>query len=617
MATAEGNMAENSAASDMDTDQGDRPESHKRYLINQATHTCLAVIGGSSPENAVIGMTSPSDSREKQWYNSGGQWQWGGDRSYCLAPVPGDITVRLVKCASSTIKWTKDAEGRMVFGSRVLTVPPGRHRTRVILRSTINGTDQMWWTDAELRAFLKGASPAVYPFPSVHIAIYYQEIARGLLNQLAPLSEPLPFPRDVATFPGTVDDATPRVEKTFTLDLSVLGQASNLRMTTPRDWQATDLYVAAGDIFLVTLPESLPLEQARQITVCVGAHVDKLRPSSGTTKKSKWFKRMPVVSETFNVNPGINLLRSQYGGNLIFIFREGEVFLVDVNVKNVIRAPHFKLDKTTVHEWRVSRTSGAPHAVLESHRIVLVVRSSAVTSFAFPDQLMCRYEDIVDKLNSLAGFTESDPPPRGKYWLVNDLQISHGSAHAGFPVMVNRRIRNLAMFDTPHRWCVWHELGHNYQQARSWARAYGVESTVNLFSIYIGEKLFNKDRLKKNDKYRLASAAVDQGLTFEEANCWQKLVFLMEIKYAFPDKGWDMFRQLNRTTRALSKKEAELLASDHQLQIDYVYRTLSKIVGHDLILTYKRWGLSVSQDAQEEIQKLGLQKAPADLSVRH
>ncbi|ROT63231.1 hypothetical protein C7M84_018885 [Penaeus vannamei] len=600
-----------------DGEAGDRASSSREeqiFLISQAEDACLAVVSGSTPEDAVVGLASVSNSKEKLWYNCGGQWQWGGDRSFCLAQVPGKPTVGLARSCSSRAKCRLDGEGRMALGSAMLTVPPGGS-TRVILCPKMNIKHQKWWTAADLKSNLQELKSAVYPFPAKDAAAYKNEIVRGFLNQIAPLSEPLPFPRDVATFPGAVDSATPRVSRTIALDLSELGQASNLRMTSPRDWQATDLYVAAGDVFQVVLPEDLPPKQARQITIRIGAQCDKLQLSSINVKNSH-MKRMPIITEEFTANPGTNHFRSQYGGNLIFTFEDGEFFTAEAEVHNVVEAPYFRLSQTSADEWEVSRARGAPQAVLESDKVVLVVRSSDASELPCPDELMKRYDYVVDKMNFLAGFSLDDPPPRGKFWLVNDLQIIGGSAHAGFPLMFDFHFYNLASLDMPHHWCVWHELGHNYQQGFFWSNVYGSEATANLFSLFVQEQLFGTDRLKENGDYQKAADAIDSGQYFKDCSSWHKLVFLMEIKHAFPDKGWEMFRRLHQRTRRLSEQEAERLASDRQLQLDYVYRNLSKIAESDLILTFQRWGFCVSQEAHEEVQGLGLEKAKADLSLR-
>ncbi|XP_042894029.1 TRPM8 channel-associated factor homolog isoform X2 [Penaeus japonicus] len=588
----------------------DEPE----YLINQSSKTCLGVRHGSTPSDAYVGMLNGNGIKNQQWFSVGDSWQWGGNRFYCLAPDYDNRTVILEDTSTSTSIWYMDDAHRLRIGEYAIDVPQTAPRTRVGLFKASDAIHQKWWRFSDIKASLEGTEPPVYPFPGSDETTYNQEIYRGLVNSLIPKTEPLPHPRDTPTFPGTVDPKTPRVTRKVTLDLSVLGQNRNFRMTVPKDWQATDLYVAEGDICQIILPESLTTEQALQITVQIGAHTDKLNPHSSNIQNKK-YKRMPIVSEGFDVFPGVNEVRSQYGGNLIFIFSEGENFTVDVDVKNVVEAPFFQYGVTSAENWETVKMRDAPHAILESDKCVVVVPSSAARELTNPDDLMARYDEVLAMESYAAGFDETEIPPRGKYWLVDDLQIGAGSAHSGFPVMFTRGYYNLANLDIPYDWVVWHEVGHNHQQGPFWSKAYGSESTVNLFSLYIQEQLFNADRLEDMNSYVTAADKVDGGMTFDEGDVWDKLVFLMEIKHAFPE-GWEMFRQLYRTTRDLSDDEANYITKDHQHQIDHAYKNLSKSVGYDLVLTYDRWGLPLSEEAKEEIQQLGLEKAPGDLSHR-
>ncbi|XP_047489905.1 uncharacterized protein LOC125039721 [Penaeus chinensis] len=588
--------------------------SEPEFLINQSSNTCVGVRSGSKPSDAVVGMMQNSGDKEQMWFTVGNSWQWGGNRAYCLAPDYNTRSVKLEDTASSTASWYTDDAERFRIGSDALDVPRPEPRTTVILYYPNDGLNQKWWKFSDLKAGLEEAKPAVYPFPGSYEMIYEQELTRGLLNELGSKSEPLLYPRDVATFPGTIDASTPRITRKVTLDLSVLGQVKDFRMTVPKDWQLTDLYLAEGDVCQVILPETLSEAQALQITVRIGAHTDWLQPNSPNVS-NKYFRRMPKVSEVFDVKPGVNEIRSQYGGNLIFVFSEGELFTVDVDITKVVEAPYYRYGQTSNAEWETIKMRDAPQTLMESDKCVVVIATTDARGITSPDELMSRYDEIVEMLNYAAGFDESEVPPRGKQWLVNDAQITAGSAHAGFPAMFWRLYYNIAEDITPYSWLSWHELGHNYQQRPYWAGVYGVESTVNLFSLYIQEKLFNSDRLEEQNSYVTAADKVDNGMTFDEGDLWDQLVFLMEIKHAFL-LGWEMFRQLNRTTRALSDDEAKYLTEDRQRQIDHVYKNLSKSVGYDLVLTYDRWGLSLSQEAKDEIEQLGLEKAPGDLSHR-
>ncbi|XP_068239958.1 TRPM8 channel-associated factor 3-like [Palaemon carinicauda] len=586
------------------------------FLISRFTLTSLTVLKGSSPSDAEVGLANCTGKTEQQWFHDGNNLLWGGNPSYCLIPNYKEKIVNLGN-ATSPVGWIHDEKARFVpeGGKKAMDVPSKAPRTRVILYKLNDGNKQKWWTLSELEAELDSAPPAKYPVPAEDETTYNQEIARTVSNWFGTPDAPLLYKRDVETFPGLVSLDAPRITRNLVLDLSVLGQTRDFRMLAPRDWQPTNLYVPPDEMIEVILPDSLTSERAAQIQLRVSAHTDELKPTSPNVQ-SKEFKRMPIVSETYDLTPGTNKIRSQFGGHLIFTFSKGENFLVNIEVRNVVEAPYFRLGQTTKEQWAEELKKGAPYTLLESERTVLIVATSDAQNDTDPDILMTRNDEIISMLNYAAGFDETELPPRGKYWLVNDKQISAGSAHAGFPVMFWRKNYDMSKNDIPYTWVTWHELGHDYQQSNYWDRAYGVESTVNLYSLYIQQQLFDEDRLEKQGDYDSAADHVDAGMTFAEADVWEKLVFLMEIKFAFPDKDWEMFRQLRKITRALSDEEAEVLASKKQNQYDHVYKNLSKIVGSDLINTYNRWSLPISQEAQDEIAALGLPKAPGDLSHR-
>ncbi|XP_064085669.1 TRPM8 channel-associated factor homolog [Macrobrachium nipponense] len=580
------------------------------YLISQSTHACLTVLDSTSPNDTSIGLAPYTGDARQQWYVKEGIWEWGQDRSYCLGPDLQTGMLKLTLNKESNSLWTIDKDGLFVNGHHALDVPWEGDRTKVILSPKNGDMKQKWWRMSNLKLFV---GRKIYPLSASDENTYKDEVARGIVNRLCSLMEPLPHPRDIDHYPGTVAPETPRKTLMCALTVGSVQQRSNLRMTVPEDWQATNMYVVAGDIFTITLP-NITEKQAEQIAVRVGAHRDCLTPTSPNLQKG-FFKRMPVVSEEFDLNPGENRLRSQFGGNLIFTYGGKEEFNITAEVKNIVETPHYILGKSNSTDWKKMKDLDAPFSVLETDKVVLIAPTSEARGIVDIDGLLRRYDDIMTKLEDLSGFTESDPPPQGKQWMVDDVQITAGSAHAGFPAMFDHEFYDLTSPKTPHDWVVWHELGHNYQQGPYWSNAYGSESTVNLFSLYIEEKLKGSDRLKRENVYLPTAQAVDKGLTFEQANYWQQLVFLMEIKHSFPSHGWEMFRHLNRTVRALSEQDAAVLKKTRQNQYDYVYVTLSRFIGTDLLPHYQRWSLPVSEKAQNEVKSLGLPKAPQNMSA--
>ena len=154
-----------------------------------------------------------------------------------------------------------------------------------------------------------------------------------MANRLCPVDETIPFHREVAQFPGVVDSSIPRISKSLLLRVHGEKQRPNLRMTVPPEWHATDLYVPPEELIEIHLPTIFSPAYINQLSVRVGAHTDFLHPKSDNVKHQKVFKRMPEISEQFKLHPGLNKIRSQYGGSLIFVCDPGEKFTIDITVK--------------------------------------------------------------------------------------------------------------------------------------------------------------------------------------------------------------------------------------------------------------------------------------------
>lgn len=125
------------------------------YLISQSTLTCLAVINGTGAHDAVIGMAKCNGSINEQWFAVNGQWQWGGNRSLCLAPDNKSGGLCLASCNTVAGSWIHDQEDRLCFGSQALDVPWQKPRTQVLLYPKHTYANQKWWTLSQLNACLE------------------------------------------------------------------------------------------------------------------------------------------------------------------------------------------------------------------------------------------------------------------------------------------------------------------------------------------------------------------------------------------------------------------------------------------------------------------------------
>lgn len=488
-----------------------------------------------------------------------------------------------------------------------------RARSGDVLFYQVNfGINQQWWLDEDVHKLAAAGGEVTLPFPSSDYAKYETLQLQTLSNYMTPVSLPLPFPKDVSQFPGetTAQPELTTVNAQFTPTSDVVDHL----MVVPKGWHATGLYAPAGGVLEITLDENISKDVLDSLNLIVNSHTDALQPTSGNVK-NKDFRRHPKVSENFNLQPGVNQIRSQFGGHIV-LQSEQVSTAIEMSISGAIKAPHFVLGKTTPAQWLDIRDNGAPWTIFEGEKTVVVARSSNARLLSDPTELVTSYDHVVSLLNDLAGY-DIDPvyqAPIGKQWIVEDPQIVAGSAHAGFPVMVDSRLHDLTKLETANGWMNWHELGHNYQQKKQWGNIYNVEVTVNLFANYAKFMIEGRDRLADENRYETAKAEIDAGQTYAQVGLFSKLVFFFEIKNFYPDTGWDLFRQIHLQTRLLSTAQKDALAASKQKQWDHVYLTFSDILQVDLRPHFERWSVPISNSAFNAIAAKGYPLSPADLS---
>lgn len=89
---------------------------------------------------------------------------------------------------------------------------------------------------------------------------------------------------------------------------------------------------------------------------------------------------------------------------------------------------------------------------------------------------------------------------------------------------------------------------------------------------------------------------------------WNELVFLMQPVHAFPELGWDIYRQVHRAYRDLPEAERASTCQSEAQQVDTFYRLLSQASMADLRDHFTRWGFTLSQAALDSVAALGLEE---------
>ncbi|MCA8940205.1 MAG: M60 family metallopeptidase, partial [Planctomycetes bacterium] len=305
------------------------------------------------------------------------------------------------------------------------------------------------------------------PFERLAVVLWQRNL------KLTPVDARKPAP-SVDAFPGQVSGDAPRTNTYFRVDLAT------------KEWLSTGMYAPAGEVVTISVPkEALELG----LRVRIGANKDLLYSHRDT-----WF-RFPEISEVHDVTGPLMRLNNPFGG-LIYIEnpQERQGITLDFGIVGAVRAPYFVLGKTDNKQWVDEiRDFPAPWAELECHKVILTVPSRLIRKLDNPEALMRFWDRTRDYYAELSTKPLQSRPER----MVVDVQISNGYMHAGYPIMMqtygeaDRYCVDLdALSSRPSEiaWGLWHELGHNHQE-KDWTFSNTTEVTVNLYSLYVIERI--------------------------------------------------------------------------------------------------------------------------------
>ncbi len=404
----------------------------------------------------------------------------------------------------------------------------------------------------------------VYPLLVTDTAGYELERACDHVARIQPpYITPVNALRDPSVWPGEIPAGA--VSTTWTYDFNLLFKDNSYLRTsvTSKNWMTTGLYAPAAETIEVTVDGATEADLDK-VYIQLGVHSDILNLSNAGSA----FKRYPNVVNKIKLKPGLNTVRSPYGGVIELISEESVGKTIQVTIANAVQTPHFVLGTTTESDWLTLRDAPGATAIIESDLSVTYDLSSDISALSYEEisGIAQYYRDILQIENDLLGIsdTETDPVhqlPDGKHRFVNDIQITAGAAHSGFPMMFG----NYPLVDpnstyqrsTDLTWGLCHELGHNNQMS-SWSYAYGSESTNNLFCLNVQEQLFGMSRLIEDNRYAKAIAVLnDDTVTdkWEGIDLWGNIVFMDQIRLGFPEVDWDFLSQVMRAYRDMSDSD--------------------------------------------------------------
>jgi len=399
-------------------------------------------------------------------------------------------------------------------------------------------------------------------------------------------------------FPGTVPDDAKRIRRKVKINTS----ADGWQIGNPRSlyWHSTGLYAAPGELITVTVPEEVT---EKGLYVRIGAHSDRL------WRKSSW-ARAPEICRRFAVTQAETKAANAFGG-LVYIETPYDLRIGKINltVEGAVRAPYYVLGKTDAEKWlQKTRNHQAPWGELKGKKLILALPSKVLRTVDDPEDVMKFWDLVIDRYSELLG---RETQRRRRERFVPDVQISAGYMHAGYPLMTMLDITTTMVdkeriISNRHGgvWGLFHEIGHNHQN-RDWTFRGTGEVTVNLFSLYIMEKVCNirgkghpsiTDRARKRNIEKYFA----EGRDFDK---WKRDPFLalcmyIQLQEAF---GWEPFTKVFKGYRNLSQEQRP--QSDDEKRDQWMVR-FSRAVGRNLGPFFEAWAVPTTEKARSSISNL-------------
>lgn len=405
-----------------------------------------------------------------------------------------------------------------------------------------------------------------------------------------------------AAFPGQVPEQAQPVTREIEIVTDRPGWMNTGIYAHPNSpyWQSTGLYAIPGQPITVTVPE---LAVDNGLSVRIGSHSDQLWHRDSWSRAPNICTLRPIQSE---VTQAVNAF-----GGLVYIEtpREWSAPAFPVTIAGAVSAPHYVHGETSVERWQQSiRHLPAPWAELQTDKVILTLPSEVIRDLDDPVQLMNFWDEIMDHFMALLGL----PPERRRVErFVSDVQISAGYMHSGYPLMTMLDITT-TMVDidrirgNQHHgvWGLFHEIGHNHQHA-DWTFAGTTEVTVNLFSLYLMEKicglpLGGHPAVTPQARQRSMQRYFANGTPFDQ---WKSSPFLALAMYMQKIErfGWEPFTEVFTAYRGLATDERP--RSDDQKRDQWLIH-FSRAVQHDLGPFFQAWGVPVSDAARAAIADL-------------
>ncbi|KAG2426366.1 hypothetical protein HXX76_013123 [Chlamydomonas incerta] len=494
----------------------------------------------------------------------------------------------------------------------MLTWMPPRPRTfptvTLMNGTVINGSDPY----ASLWNTINAARPnTTYPLPgpkptnitdSLDMSIVMWGVRNG--NTVGLKASPY-----AAIIPGLAGTNTSRTNVALTILCNYSGIEGNRLFSGAGSdlWRSTGLYAVPGQMITINVANASAVGAGLRIQI--GAHTDDL------SSKTTW-ARLPVTVSRTPLSANGTLMGSPLGG-LIYVLVPAGKYLGNIQFTfyNVIRAPYFKANTTTVASWNATiRNYPGPWAELETSKFIITVPAIAIRNLTNPLPVLNFWNQILDGYADLSNMTRDRA--RAERFLV-DADISGGWMHSGYPIMAyNDTGVWKELLDEPYlrkngAWGPFHEIGHNHQWKNMELGSQTTEAFVNIFSSWAmlnvvnatanGTQWGHYDEVANMTKRAAARATYLATGPNWSANwsVWTALDTYLQLMEGF---GWNFYTRLYAAYRAMNPN----YTSDTAARVQLFIVTTSQVANRNLVPFYQAWGFPITNATRANLTALAL-----------
>ncbi len=259
------------------------------------------------------------------------------------------------------------------------------------------------------------------------------------------------------SFPGLCGPGAP-VTRDITFRAASPADSAYVNDSGHGTWIETGLYADAGRVITIRIPKKCA---GKGIRAVIGIHEDRLWRSDNAAEK---LVRFPDITRDIALDAAETRIGTPFGG-LVRLYVKPGVDLGDITatVSGAVEAPVFELSKTTPAEWSRQRAKPGAWGYIRTPLFTAYVPRESLTALGDPTPIARHWQRVMSLADEWTGYAKWRRRPETA---VQDIQITVGLHHAGYPLMLGGDDRNLLLaptLPTDGDWGVYHEIGHGYQ----------------------------------------------------------------------------------------------------------------------------------------------------------